>query len=103
MGTHVTHSDQSRAHQVKQAIKWTIYILLLINFGFYIAEDWGRALHTLDADSTFLDWTGEFATSIDESAWFILLLASLCGVWWRPGAASWVVLCLSSRPLYSPT
>ena len=23
--------------------------------------------------STFLDWTSEFATSIDESAWFLLL------------------------------
>ena len=43
-------------------------MLLLVNFAFYIAEDWVRAAHTLQADSPFLDWTSEFATSIDEAA-----------------------------------
>lgn len=62
-----------RTHMIRQAIKWTVYSLLIINFGFYIYEDWDRAMHTLAADSTLLDWTSEFATSIDESAWFILL------------------------------
>ena len=60
-------------HKIQQAVKWTVYTLLIINFGFYIAEDWNRAIHTLVSTSTFLDWTSEFATSIDESAWFILL------------------------------
>jgi len=60
-------------HKYQQAIKWTVYTLLLINFTFYIYEDWSRALHILTPDSTFLDWTAEFATSIDESAWFFLL------------------------------
>ena len=62
-----------RAHTIQQTIKWTVYSLLIINFGFYIYEDWYRAVHTLTAESTFFDWTSEFATSIDESAWFILL------------------------------
>jgi len=66
-------STDSRAHRIQQAIKWTVYALLLINFVFYILEDWNRAMHTLDAGSTFLDWTGEFATTIDESGWLILL------------------------------
>ena len=60
-------------HKIQQAVKWMVYTLLIINFVFYIFEDWNRAVHTLDSGSTFLDWTGEFATSIDESAWFILL------------------------------
>lgn len=60
-------------HKVQQIVKWAVYIFLLVNWGFYIVEDWTRAAHTLTADSTFLDWTSEFATSIDESAWFILL------------------------------
>ena len=60
-------------HKIQQAVKWTVYILLIINFVFYVFEDWNRAVHTLHAGSTFLDWTGEFATSIDESAWFLLL------------------------------
>ena len=61
------------ARKIQQAVKWTVYTLLIINFVFYVFEDWNRAVHTLHAGSTFLDWTGEFATSIDESAWFLLL------------------------------
>jgi len=63
----------SRMHKIQQAVKWTVYTLLIINFAFYLVEDWNRAVHTLHAGSTFLDWTGEFATSIDESGWFLLL------------------------------
>ena len=58
---------------IQQTIKWSVYALLIINFAFYILEDWNRATHTLHSGSTFLDWTEEFATSIDESAWFLLL------------------------------
>jgi len=65
--------DESKLHQIQQAVKWTVYALLIINFVYYLFEDWNRAVHTLDAGSSFLDWTGEFATSIDESAWFLLL------------------------------
>ncbi len=60
-------------HKLQQAIKWTVYTLLLINFGYYIAEDWNRALHTLGPDAGLVDWAGEFATSIDEAGWFLLL------------------------------
>ncbi len=66
-------SADSKLHKIQQAVKWTVYTLLIINFVFYIFEDWNRAVHTLHAGSTFLDWTGEFANSIDESAWFLLL------------------------------
>ncbi len=60
-------------HKLQQGIKWTVYTLLLINFGYYIAEDWNRAIHTLGPDAGLLDRAGEFATSIDEAGWFILL------------------------------
>lgn len=63
----------SRTRVIQQTIKWIVYSLLIVNFLFYIAEDWNRASHTLNADATLLDWAAEFATSIDESAWFILL------------------------------
>ena len=66
-------STKINIHQIQQAVKWTVYALLIINFGFYIAEDWSRAAHTLHAGSTILDWFGEFATSIDELGWFLLL------------------------------
>jgi hypothetical protein len=61
-------------HKIQQVIKWTVYTLLIINFFYYVFEDWNRALHTLTASSTLLDWTAEFANSIDESAWFFLLI-----------------------------
>jgi len=60
-------------HKLQQAVKWIVYALLIINWGFYIAEDWNRAMHSLEPGATFLEWAREFATSIDESAWFILL------------------------------
>lgn len=62
-----------RLHTIQQVVKWTVYSLLLINWGFYIYEDWDRAVHTLDSSSTIFQWAREFATSIDEAAWFILL------------------------------
>ena len=65
--------DESKLHKIQQAVKWTVYTLLIINFVYYIVEDWNRAIHILHAGSTFLDWMNEFATSIDESAWFLLL------------------------------
>lgn len=73
MITRATLADKFDLHKLQQIVKWTVYIFLLVNWGFYIIEDWTRASHILTSDSTFLDWTSEFATSIDESAWFILL------------------------------
>ncbi len=60
-------------HKLQQIVKWIVYALLIVNWGFYILEDWDRTLHTLGPESTLLEWTREFATSIDESAWFVLL------------------------------
>jgi hypothetical protein len=73
MSSRAAAGADSNVHRIQQAVKWTVYALLIINFVFYIVEDWNRAIHTLTATSTFLDWTSEFATSIDESAWFLLL------------------------------
>jgi len=60
-------------HKIQQIIKWAVYALLIVNFVFYIFEDARRASFTLHAGSTFMDWTSAFATTIDESAWFVLL------------------------------
>jgi hypothetical protein len=74
MSQQLSAGADSRIHKIQQAIKWTVYTLLIINFVFYIFEDWARTAHTLDAASTFLDWTSEFATSVDETGWFLLLI-----------------------------
>jgi len=73
MSHHATASAASKFHRIQQAVKWTVYTLLFVNFVFYFFEDWNRAVHTLTAASTILDWAAEFATSIDELGWFILL------------------------------
>ena len=62
----MTVRTTDKAHTIQQAIKWTVYSLLIINFGFYIYEDWYRAVHTLTADSTLFDSTN--ATRLSRSA-----------------------------------
>ena len=55
-------------------IKLVVYSLLLFNFVFYVRDDWIIAGHTLHSGSTFLQWTSAYNTTIDESAWLLLLL-----------------------------
>jgi hypothetical protein len=50
-----------------------VYSLLLLNWGFYIQEEWAHAQHTLRNGGDLLDWTAAFGTSLDEAAWFGLL------------------------------
>lgn len=58
---------------LQQLVKWTVYSLLLVNWGFYILEDWDKAQFTLANGGSFLDWTEAFGTTLDEAAWFGLL------------------------------
>ncbi len=73
MNQSLAGSSEPDWHKIQQIVKWLVYALLIVNFGFYVVEDASRAAYTLHAGSTFLDWTSAFATTIDESAWFILL------------------------------
>jgi hypothetical protein len=57
----------------KQWIKWTVYTVLLVNWGFYILLDWENASFTLRTGGSLYQWTTAFATSLDEAAWFGLL------------------------------
>lgn len=60
-------------HRLQQTVKWIVYSLLIVNFGFYVWEDVDRAIHTLTPESNWFDVTGEFATTFDTFAWFALL------------------------------
>jgi len=60
-------------HAIQQYVKWTVYTILIVNFFFYILDDMEAAEHSLRDGGSFLDWSAFFATTIDESAWFILL------------------------------
>ena len=61
-------------HKLQQAFKWVVYLLLFVNFCFYIEEDWSAATYTLGQDAGLAQWLSAFATTIDETAWFILLI-----------------------------
>ena len=65
--------DVSRI-SLAQAMKYVVYSFLLVNFALYIQVDWQIAEHTMRNGGDFLDWTAAFTTTIDESAWFILLV-----------------------------
>ena len=69
----LTESFKRAVHEHRNWIKWTVYTLLLINFVYYIWEDWMVAAHSLREGATFLDWTTSFANTLDETAWFLLL------------------------------
>ena len=59
---------------LRQTIKLVVYTLLLVNYVLYIADDLRVASYTMRNGGTFLQWTGSFATTIDETAWFALLV-----------------------------
>jgi hypothetical protein len=63
-----------QSFEIRQTIKWLVYTLVIINFGFYIRNDLVIAGHTLYSGSSLLEISRAFATTIDESAWIILLL-----------------------------
>ena len=68
----VTIGQQS--FEIRQTIKWLVYTLVIINFGFYIRNDLVIAGHTLYSGSSLLEISRAFATTLDESAWITLLL-----------------------------
>ena len=73
MNLRISALSDEQLHRLQQAVKWTVYTLLIINFVLYVLEDWNRAVHSLTPASPFLDWTSEFANTLDLTAWFLLL------------------------------
>ncbi len=85
----LTQSPQSLTRQdlLRQAIKWTVYSLLIINWGYYVFDDWRAAQHTLGASEPLIRWMSAYATSIDELAWFTLLFLFEAETYWLPDDA----------------
>lgn len=57
----------------RQLIKLVVYGLLLVNFVQYVHNDLTIASHTMHDAWKIKDWTGAFATTLDVSAWLVLL------------------------------
>lgn len=66
--------NRQRRQRRAQALKWTVYTLLLLNGSFYLVEEFQMAAHTLKHGASLLEWTEAFATTIDNLAWYGLLL-----------------------------
>jgi hypothetical protein len=60
--------------RVAQAIKYTVYLSLLLNFFLYLEDDYLGMLSTLPADAPLMDYLTRFSTSIDMAAWLGLIL-----------------------------
>ena len=60
-------------HRIQQLVKWTVYLLVFVNFCFYLYDDVTRASHALHDESTIMDMLGSFATSSAVLAWLLLL------------------------------
>ena len=80
----------------RQIVKFIVYTLVVINFFFYIRNDWVIAGHTLWSGSSFLDISRAFATTIDLSAWLILLLLLELETYWLSDDAvsdrTWMII-----------
>jgi len=72
----------NRADTIKQTIKWVVYSLLLVNWGYYIFDDWRVAQHTLTAGDTLVKYLNAYATSLDELAWFVMLFLFEAETYW---------------------
>ena len=59
---------------LRQLIKVVVYSLLLVNFVHYLSNDITVMRHAVHDGWKIVDWTSAFATTMDESAWFVLLL-----------------------------
>jgi len=67
-----------------QLVKWTVYVLLLVNWVYYGWEEWEMAQYTLRQGGSWLDWSTAFSTTIDEAAWFGLLFLWELETYWLP-------------------
>lgn len=66
----------------QQKLKWIVYTLLIMNFGYYLFDDWRAARTTLSEASTFLEFTGAFATTFDELGWFGIIFLLEVETYW---------------------
>ncbi len=74
--------ENDRVDVIRQTIKWVVYSLLLVNWGYYIFDDWRVAQHTVTSSDTLLDYFNAYATSLDEFAWFVMLFLFEAETYW---------------------
>ena len=74
--------QKDRVDVIRQTIKWVVYSLLLVNWGYYLFDDWRVAQHTLKDGDTLVEYFNAYATSLDELAWFVMLFLFEAETYW---------------------
>jgi hypothetical protein len=77
----------------QQTVKWIVYTLLILNWGYYLFDDWRMAQSTLLPDASFLEITSAYATTFDELGWFVIIFLLELETYWMEDDAE-------SGPLY---
>ncbi|MCP4045404.1 MAG: hypothetical protein GY732_05385 [Gammaproteobacteria bacterium] len=80
----------------QQKLKWIIYTLLILNFGYYLFDDWRAAQSTLLPGASFLKIAIAYATSFDEIGWFFIIFLLEVETYWledesTPGPVYWLI------------
>jgi len=66
----------------QQTVKWVVYTLLVLNFGYYLFDDWRMAQSTLLPGATILEITSAYATTFDELGWFGIIFLLEIETYW---------------------
>lgn len=66
----------------QQTLKWIIYTLLILNFGYYLFDDHRAAQSTLLPGATLLQITSAYATTFDELGWFFIIFLLEVETYW---------------------
>ncbi len=77
-----TSKQTDRSELIRQSIKWCVYSLLIVNWGYYIFDDWRMAQFTLVAGDSIREHLNAYATSLDELAWFSMLFLFEAETYW---------------------
>jgi hypothetical protein len=62
-----------RRPRVSQFVKWSVYSLLIVNFGVYFYDDWMAYQQSIAAGAPLSEVLETFATTIDMAAWLGLV------------------------------
>ncbi len=60
---------------------------MIVNWGYYIYDDWRVAQHTLVAGDSIREYFNAYATSLDELAWFSMLFLFEAETYWLDAEA----------------
>ena len=76
-----------RNEKLRQTIKWIVYSLLIVNWGYYVFDEWRAAQYTLSASDSLFEVMNAYATSLDELAWFGMLFLFEAETYWMSDEA----------------